>query len=64
MIDMYNWLQDCCDEGSLDFDELQDKMKDDDWCMELWKEFVDDPSFSEYVRDQIIGFLKGKKLKS
>lgn len=58
-MEMWNWLLDCYDEGSLDMDELEQVMEDDAAAGLLWNDFVSDSGdFVSWVRDEVEEFIE------
>lgn len=61
-MDMWNWILDCYNEGSITWEELENIMNDDDAAEELWKDFaLDSGDFIPWVKEQVEGFLKHMK---
>jgi hypothetical protein len=64
MIDMWNWLQDCCTDGYVTLADLEKVMKDDRAAKELWRDFSSDANdFIFEVRDQVDPFIRYLKKK-
>ena len=61
-MNMWNWLQDCYNEGTLDLQELEEAMENDDVAATLWKDFsYTSFNFIDFVREEIKPFLKHVK---
>lgn len=57
-MDMWQWLIDCYQDGSLTLEELEEIMKDDNAARELWDDWADDSTyFITYVREQVMPFI-------
>ena len=58
IMDMWNWLYDCYNEGSLTIEDLEKVMKDDMAAKILWQDWtVDSNDFIEYVRSEVYPFI-------
>jgi hypothetical protein len=58
-MDMWNWLLDCYNEGSITLDDLKVVMKDDLGARMLWEDWTDDPEdFIEDVRKEVLRFIE------
>ena len=65
-MDMWNWLLECYDEGSLTERDLENIMKSDKHARMLWEDWSNDSvDFIEYVREQVLPVLDyiAKKVK-
>lgn len=58
-MDMWNWLVDCYDEGSITLEDLENVMIDEEEARLLWRDWAADSSdFVEWVRDEARPFIK------
>jgi hypothetical protein len=58
-MDMWNWLLDCYNEGSLTLEDLEDVMQNDRTAMVLWEDWsYDAQDFVQQVRDEVAPFLE------
>jgi hypothetical protein len=51
-MDMWEWLTECYNDGSITLEELEEIMKDDDAARNLWEDWG-----VEYMRDEILPFI-------
>lgn len=64
MMDMWNWLVDCYEDGYLTCEDLEAAMKVDSSARRLWEEFSrHSDEFVNVVREEVKPFLRYVKSK-